>query len=92
MKRHSKLRAKSCRGRLLRLPACHDDRHAKRAGTEACPYDWLSEIQKALVLFDGRNPFGLPVRLDTATLPYTEFIVATKIKYNRPAPQCEVGC
>jgi len=51
MKSHSKLRAKSCRGRLPRLPARCDDRNAKRAGTEACPYEWPSDIRKALTLF-----------------------------------------
>ncbi len=40
----SKLRAKSCRGRLPRLPARHDDRNAKWAGTEAYPYIELVNI------------------------------------------------
>ena len=44
----------------------------KRAGPEACPYEWPSDIRKALTLFDGRNPFGFPVRADTAVRPYAE--------------------
>ena len=49
-----------------------------RAGTEACPYDWLSEIRKALTVFDGLNPFGFPVWADTAVRPYAEIVHVTK--------------
>jgi hypothetical protein len=42
------------------------------AGTEACPYDWLSEIRKAMKLFGGLNPLPSPVRADTAVRPYAE--------------------
>ena len=51
LNRHSRFRATSCRGRLPRLPARHDDRNAKRAGTEACPYEWPVDKRKALTLF-----------------------------------------
>ena len=36
-------RVRLCRGRLPRLPAGTNLRNAKRAGTEACPYEWLWE-------------------------------------------------
>ena len=72
LNRHTKLQAKSCRGRLPRLPACHDDGNAKRAGSEACPYEWPSDIRKALTLFDGLDPCSFPVRADTTVRPYTE--------------------
>ena len=41
---HSKLRAKSCRGRLPRLPTRCDDRNAKWTGTEACHNEWLDYL------------------------------------------------
>ena len=44
LNRHSKLRAKSCSGRLPRLPARHDDRNAKWTGTEACHNEWLDYL------------------------------------------------
>ena len=44
LNRHSRVREKSCRGRLPRLPARHDNRNAKRASTEACPYAELVNI------------------------------------------------
>ena len=44
----------------------------KRAGTETCPYEWPSDIRKASTGFDGLNPFGFPVRADTAVRTYTE--------------------
>ena len=72
LNRHSRFRAKSCRGRLLRLPARHDDRKDNRAGQEACPYEWPSDIRKTSTGFDGLNLFGFPVRTDAAVRPYTE--------------------
>ena len=75
LNKQSKIRATFCRGRLPRLPARHDDRHAKRAGTEACPYEWPSDIRKTSTGFDGLNLLGSPVRADTAALSYTEILV-----------------
>ena len=61
-----------CRGRLPRLPAGTDLRNTKRAGTEACPYDWLLEKQKAFAPSEGETSYGFPVRADTAVRPYAE--------------------
>ncbi len=67
-----KNRKRLCRGRLPRLPAGTDLRNTKRAGTEACPYDWLLEKQKAFAPSEGETSYGFPVRADTAVRPYAE--------------------
>ena len=61
-----------CRGRLPRLPVRADLRNTKRAGTEACPYDWLLEKQKAFAPSEGETSYGFPVRADAAVRPYAE--------------------
>ena len=91
------IEVRSCRGRLPRLPARHDDQNANRAGTEACPYEWPSETREAIALFDGLNPFASPVRADTAVRPYAEFINGNHHSHfvtsvtSRCAVECGVG-
>ena len=47
----------------------------RRAGTEACPYDWLFKIRKALDRTGGQHLISHPVRADTAVRPYAEVFV-----------------
>ena len=57
-----------------------------RACTEACPYEWPSEIQAPSTCFDGQNPVGSPVWADAAVRPYAEFVHVTKFTTtNQPA-------
>ena len=44
----------------------------RRAGTEACPYDWLFKIRKALDRTGGQHLISHPVRADAAVRPYAE--------------------
>jgi hypothetical protein len=44
----------------------------KRAGTEACPYEWLLIILFALDRTGGQHLISHSVRADTAVRPYAE--------------------
>ena len=72
-------------------PHLSDLRNAKRAGTEARPYEWPSEKRKAYAPSKGQNSFGFPVREGVAVRPYAEdlsidansAIVGWRFKYRK---------
>ena len=56
------------------------DETAERAGTEACPYEWLLEKRTACAPSEDHNLFGFPVRADTAVRPYAEHLSTITIQ------------
>jgi hypothetical protein len=56
------------------MPALGNDgrKRQKRAGTVACPYEWLLEQRKACAPSERHNLFDFPVRADTAVRTYAE--------------------
>ena len=64
----------------------------QRAGTEACPYEWLLEKRTACAPSEDHNLFGFPVQPDTAVHPYTETITKRHVQAeSKPAHQAERG-